>query len=237
MGVNGVWGNLGVAGAPFITGFILAQYDWRLGFMVPGIAALAIGLAFWMFARSGKAPPPPASAKEKAMVGLAPGWKRALASLALVTLGGGFVFGALTFLIPRLFDVKTAGITSDPWETGMLAAAVYTSAAFAQVFVGRIIDSRPIKPILITIAALQPPILLLMAYQSDWTLFVVAFFAMAVIFGQIPITDAVLSRYVPDRWRAKVLSIKFMLNLCIGAFWQPHPQKPIERAFVTVVTP
>ena len=40
---------------------------------------------------------------------------------------------------------------------------------------------------------------------------------MAFVFGQIPITDAVLSRYVPDEWRAKVLSVKFMLNLVIGA--------------------
>ena len=41
--------------------------------------------------------------------------------------------------------------------------------------------------------------------------------AMAFVFGQIPITDAILTRYVPDHWRAKVLSIKFMLNLVIGA--------------------
>ncbi len=26
-----------------------------------------------------------------------------------------------------------------------------------------------------------------------------------------------LSRYVPDQWRAKVLSVQFMLNLMIGA--------------------
>jgi len=37
------------------------------------------------------------------------------------------------------------------------------------------------------------------------------------VFGQIPITDAVLSQYVPDQWRAKVLSVKFLMNLTIGA--------------------
>ena len=41
--------------------------------------------------------------------------------------------------------------------------------------------------------------------------------AMTFVFGQLPITDALLSRYVPDAWRAKVLSVKFMLNLVIGA--------------------
>jgi MFS family permease len=40
---------------------------------------------------------------------------------------------------------------------------------------------------------------------------------MGFVFGQIPITDALLSQYVPDQWRTKVLSIKFMINLVIGA--------------------
>ena len=39
--------------------------------------------------------------------------------------------------------------------------------------------------------------------------------AMSFVFGQIPITDAVMSRYVPDSWRSRILSIKFLLNLCI----------------------
>ena len=38
------------------------------------------------------------------------------------------------------------------------------------------------------------------------------------VFGQIPITDTILSRYVPDNWRARVcLSVKFMVDLTIGA--------------------
>jgi len=40
---------------------------------------------------------------------------------------------------------------------------------------------------------------------------------MAFVFGQIPITDTVISRYVPDAWRAKVMSVKLLLNLVIGA--------------------
>ena len=36
LGLNGVWGNMGVAGAPLVTGFILAEYDWRLAFIIPG---------------------------------------------------------------------------------------------------------------------------------------------------------------------------------------------------------
>ena len=41
--------------------------------------------------------------------------------------------------------------------------------------------------------------------------------AMCFVFGQIPITDTILARYVPDSWRGRIFSFKFMLNLSIGA--------------------
>ncbi len=217
LGSNGVWGNMGVAAAPLITGFVLADYDWRLAFALPGVVSILIGLGFIAFVRSGRARPPEATAREKALVGFAPGWKRALLSLALVTAAGGFVFGAMTFIIPRLFEVSMPNVSVDVAVTGMLAAAVYATAAFAQLFVGNIIDKRPIKPVLVTVALGQPVLIGVMALQADYALFAATMLAMTFVFGQIPITDALLSRYVPDEWRTKVLSVKFMLNLVIGA--------------------
>lgn len=218
LGINGVWGNMGVAAAPLITGFILAAYDWRLAFMIPGIISVAIGIGYWAFWRSGRAVAPEATARERAHVGFAPGWQRALLAVALVTVAGGFVFGAMTFIIPRMFEVRMPGVSTDIAITGVLAGAVYAVAAFAQMIVGRAIDRRRVKPILLTVALGQPVFIGLMALQVDFALFGAALMAMAFVFGQIPISDAVISRYVPDQWRAKVLSVKFLLNLVVGAF-------------------
>ncbi len=217
LGVNGVWGNMGVAAAPLITGFILADYDWRLAFVVPGLVSILIGIGYAVFARSGRAVAPAATAREKALVGFAPGWIRALLALALVSAAGGFVFGAMTFIIPRMFEVRLPGVTSDVAITGMLAAAVYAVAAFSQLIVGRLVDTHSVKPILIGVAIGQAALIGVMSTQIDYALFAAAVCAMAFVFGQIPITDAVLSRYVPDVWRAKTLSVKFLLNLGVGA--------------------
>ena len=218
LGMNGVWGNMGVAAAPLVTGLTIAQFDWRLTFIIPGSVSILFGLGYLSFVRSVSAGTPEANRQENELVGFAPGWKRALVSLALVTAAGGFVFGAMTFLIPRLFDVRMQGISEDLAVTGTLAALIYAVAAFAQLVVGRAIDKRNIKTVLIFIAAGQPLFLSLMAMQTDYSLFAVSLLAMGFVFGQIPITDALLSQYVPDQWRAKVLSIKFMINLVIGAF-------------------
>ena len=44
---------------------------------------------------------------------------------------------------------------------------------------------------------------------------------MCFVFGQIPIGDAILSAHIPDKYRSQFLSVKFLLNLCIGAMILP----------------
>src|SRR5437762_6104373 len=46
MGLNGVWGNLGVASSALVTGVIGQYLGWRWAFIVPGIVTMLIGLAF-----------------------------------------------------------------------------------------------------------------------------------------------------------------------------------------------
>ncbi len=46
MGMNGVWGNLGVASSALVTGVIGQYLGWRWAFIVPGLVTIAIGIAF-----------------------------------------------------------------------------------------------------------------------------------------------------------------------------------------------
>jgi len=217
LGVNGVWGNMGVAGAPLLTGLILGIFDWRMAFIIPGIFSIFVGVGFFVFVSSRSKVSPEIKTHKKELIGFATGWKRALIALSLITASGGFVFGAMTFLIPRLFDVRMYGITEDIAVTGFLAAIIYSVAAFAQLVVGKAIDKHQIKPILIFIAVGQILFISLMAIQKDYILFLFSMLAMSFVFGQIPISDAILSKYVPDKWRTKILSIKFLINLVVAA--------------------
>ena len=54
---------------------------------------------------------------------------------------------------------------------------------------------------------------------------------MCFVFGQIPITDTILVRYIPDIWRSRVLSAKFLLNLCIAASVLPITSLLLQRGF------
>src|ERR1700746_3322447 len=46
MGLNGVWGNLGVASSALVTGVIGQYLGWRFAFIIPGSVTILIGVAF-----------------------------------------------------------------------------------------------------------------------------------------------------------------------------------------------
>ena len=215
LGVNGVWGNMGVAAAPVLTGFIILNSNWQLSFLVPSIICLIFGIA--QLRGFKEIDIKQEKTKQKTSNGLVEGWKIVLLSLTMTTLAGGFIFGSLTFLIPRIFEVNLSGISVDIAITGLLAGIVYAIASLSQVGVGYLIDRYSPKIILGFVGIGQFFLIYLSSLYIDYALFFVMLMAMFFVFGQVPITDAILVRYVDDQWRARILSVKFLINLCAGA--------------------
>ena len=215
LGINGVFGNMGVAAAPLIAGILLTIGDWRVCFVIPGIFCILYGIAFITALQEEKPQKKIQINKEKRL--LSPNWKWAMASVCLSTGSGGFVFGAMTFVVPRYFEISMLNITSSVAITGLLASLVYATASFTQIVVGWLIDRVEPKWILFSIGLGQIFFIFLASQFTDLTLLFAMIIAMSFVFGQIPITDTILSRYVSDDLRAKALSLKFMLNLVIGA--------------------
>ena len=215
LGVNGVWGNMGVAAAPVLTGFIILNSNWQLSFLVPSLICLIFGIA--QLRGFKEIDIKEEKTKQKISNGLVEGWKIVLLSLTMTTLAGGFIFGSLTFLIPRIFEVNLSGISVDIAITGLLAGIVYAIASLSQVGVGYLIDRYSPKIILGFVGIGQFFLIYLSSLYIDYALFFVMFMAMFFVFGQVPITDAILVRYVDDQWRARILSVKFLINLCAGA--------------------
>ena len=220
VGVNGVWGNMGVAAAPVFTGILIAYADWRLGFLLPSIFCICFGL-FQLFAFVENEEVHINNIQNKAASTLSSpfseGWKIVLFALSITTLSGGFIFGALTFVIPRLFEVSMVQISTDVAITGLLAGLVYAIASFSQIGTGWLVDKVPPKYVLSAMGLGQLIFIYIASQSSDYNLLFIMLAAMIFVFGQVPITDVILVKYVQDSWRGRVLSIKFMVNLSAGA--------------------
>lgn len=219
LGVNGVWGNMGVALAPVVTGFLIAYADWRLAFIVPGILCFLFGIS-QIFAfieiEDNTLNSVKKNSDENNSV-ITDGWQTVLVCLSIVTLSGGFIFGSMTFIIPRLFEVNMLEISTNVAITGVLAGLVYAFASFAQIGTGWLSDKIPPKFVLTAMGIGQLIFIYIASYSSNYNLLFIMLAGMIFVFGQVPITDIILVKYVPDHWRGRVLSIKFMVNLCAGA--------------------
>ncbi|BCQ64709.1 hypothetical protein PBOI14_64590 [Pseudomonas sp. Boi14] len=56
IGINGMWGNLGVAFSALITGLLVTRFGWRSAFILPGSVAILLGVGFAWQVRDEPAP-------------------------------------------------------------------------------------------------------------------------------------------------------------------------------------
>ena len=229
LGINGLFGNMGVASAPLITGVIIFYSDWKMAFLISGIVCIIYGI-FFALALKSTVQSSGLSSKIKSEK-FSHGWKQALLALAISTTFGGFVFTAVTFLVPRYIELYMENLMLSVAMTGLLASLVYAVSSFSQVIVGWLID-RISPRIVLFIVSVGQIIFIYLASQFDgYTLLFFITLAVCFVFGQIPIIDAVMVRYVPDSWRNRILSIKFVLNLGVGATVLPTCSFMLDRGY------
>ena len=70
---------------------------------------------------------------------------------------GGLVFQANSVGLPKVFDVRLAGLATGTLGVGALVSLVYFVAGFAQILVGHLIDRFPARPVYAAIYLLQVP--------------------------------------------------------------------------------
>ena len=207
IGFNGLVGNLGVAVAALLTGFLIQAWGWRAAFIVPGLVSWACG---FMFMRH--CPPEtsaPAQRKGGAKVSLPPAMlARALVVMAVAAVTSSVLFNFTTNGNGQLLTERFQNVMQDPAMLGMLLAVVYAIASVAQLVVGHLIHRYALKTFFRFMVLCQIPMLLLASQAQGWWLYACLVGTMVMIFGAIPFTDAVIVRYVDDRMRSRVAGMR-----------------------------
>jgi uncharacterized membrane protein len=78
-----------------------------------------------------------------------------------------------------------------------------------------------LRRLLIGIGLAQIPMLWLAANLDGWAMLAVALFMMLAVFGQIPLNDAIVGRYVADEYRARALSVRYVVSFSVAAITVP----------------
>jgi MFS family permease len=215
IGVNGVWGNMGVAAAAITAGALTQYLGWRWAFVVPGLAAIALGIAFHAMV-----PNQTAHKKSTARRGAALPRSvivHAFSVLVLVAASGSLVFQAVTNSMPKVFDERFSLLTGSPFRIGVLVAVVYVIGAMAQLIVGHFVDRHPLRTVFLPLSLIQGPCLLLAAWAHDWAMLALAVAITFGIFGQVTINDAMVARYTDQAWRARAYAFRYVVSFTAGA--------------------
>src|SRR5688572_13497981 len=219
LGWNGLWGNLGLAFAAIVSGALMDLWGWRTAFFVPGIAAMAVGAAFLVLV-----PDPGPVPKKSKTIGLHLDTRtmtQIFAVLLIATACGGIIFNSTTVAMPKIFDERLSALTNTNVGIGAFVAFVYSIAAFAQVLMGTLMSRFEMKHLMIGVGLAQIPLLAAAATLDGWPMLVVALCMMMAIFGQIPLNDAIVGKYVADEYRARVLSVRYVVSLGVAALAVP----------------
>jgi MFS family permease len=219
LGWNGLWGNLGLAFAAIISGALMDLWGWQYAFFIPGVMAMGVGAAFLALV-----PDPGPVVKKSKTIGLhldARTMTQIFVILLVATACGGVIFNSTTVAMPKIFDERLRMLTQTSFGVGALVAVVYTIAAFAQVLMGTLMSRFDMKPLMVGVGLVQIPLLFAASTLDGWPLLVVALLMMMAIFGQIPLNDGIVGKYVADEYRARVLSVRYVVSLGVASVAVP----------------
>ena len=251
LAINGIFGNLGVASAALLTGYLIDTAGWRNAFVLPGVISIGIGIGYAAFLWSGRG----SGAAERAggsggSAMSASGddgpppivrgtFVRVLAIIMFTTAIGGLIFQSTTFALPKIFEERLDDLAGTATAIGGFAFAVFTVAAFAQLAVGYLVDHHSLRTVFAFVAGLQAAFFAVMYQLTGVAALIVAVGFMLVVFGQIPINDVLIGRITKTEWRSRVYSLRYIVTFSVSASTIPliawiHGSWGFERLFVVM---
>ena len=240
--VNGVWGNLGVGFAAFITGYMIDYAGWRWAFWVPGGISIVLGLVYWAVMRA-EVMAEPGRRAIKAAGAPAPmeaDYRRALIQVSaivfLTTAVSSIIFQSTTFALPKMLDERLQGLAADAvgWLQavglenadlatiiGSVSLVVFAVASMAQLAVGASLDRFGPRRVFLVVAALQVVFFSIMPGLTDALALAVALGFMLGAFGQIPINDYMIGKMASGPARARIYGVRYVVSFTVLAVTLP----------------
>ncbi|MDG2049586.1 MAG: MFS transporter [Myxococcota bacterium] len=219
LGINGIYGNAGIALAPLMTALLSERVGWRATFGLTGAVLL---IATWVFARMDFSEPKRAPVAPQAEPKHEPESKNASAPSALglgpflticftATLGG-FMYRANTVAQPALFASEI-----DFMGYGMAASGAMLLGLVGQYLGGLVADKWELRGGYLFFHVASVPLLIAIAWTSGVSLLMTSALYVFFALGMQPIENSLFAALTPERWRSTAYGIKFTLTFGVGS--------------------
>lgn len=220
MGINGMFGNLGLATAPLMAGIVTWMWGPRAAYLLLGLLNLT-GLLVMMVLPLPTAEAGTAKAKQS-------NGSNGFIILLVAMMLGGIAYRGATVILPAYFELRNAdlfqwlsqtlpaGISANLVAT-MVTSAIFLVGMFGQYMGGRVAErfSLPYSYLVFHLITIGPAFL--MARAADLPLIFMALIYFFFLLGMQPIENTLLSLLTPARWRHAAFGMKFVLTFGVGA--------------------
>ena len=238
--MNGVWGNLGVGFAAFVTGYMIDHGGWRAAFFIPGAISIFLGIVYFFVMKdevlaepAGRKPVPkaePMAHDYKALL------IRVSAIVFLTTAVSSIIFQSTTVALPKILDERLTGLATDiiAWLRGVglenadmatligsISLVVFAVASMAQLMVGMSLDRFGPRRVFMVVATIQVIFFSLMPGLTDMAALIVALCFMLGAFGQIPINDFMIGKMASGPARARIYGTRYVVSFTVLAVTLP----------------
>jgi MFS family permease len=233
LGINGIWGNIGIASVPFVVGALNFLMGWQRGVLLLGALGIAVGVASLLV---------PFSVEKGTDVKIVEKLDNRLAMrlfiiFALGTMFAGFMYRSFTVILPALLEVRLGNVAAklrqlirstagslegsaafDTLLANLVATCVYLVGVAGQAIGGRVADRASLKWSYFAFFCFALPFVLAMGLlQGAWLVPAAGLFVLFSL-GMQPIENSLLAYLTPPKWRSVSYGVKFTLTFGAGSF-------------------
>ena len=226
LGINGVFGNLGLGLAPIVTGITTYWFGWRTIYVVLGASVLLSSIILFLVPIDETPVQTVASDTEGDKKQYLPYF----ALLCVCMMLAGFCFRGTSVVIPAYFE-QAVPFLNDILDnlsfiklsgTKTLAATALTSFVYffgmlGQMTGGRLADKVDLRLGYFSFHLIALPFMVLMTQFTNIPLLI---FTMGYLFfalGMQPIENSLVARLTPERLRSTSYGFKFIFTFGVGS--------------------
>ena len=214
LGINGIFGGVGIGSGAFIAGSLTELFNWQFAFILPGLISIVIGLVLVYLIYVNKI-----SYRNFFINNVQQDHSRnEMMLIAFIMLLSMFALG-LSFhntqtALPKVFEIRIGNINSI--QIGFMIGIIYFISGATTFIGGLLADRFNLKIIYIIGIFLQFPCYLGIAYISGYSLVILCILAAIFNASILPTENLLLSKFTPQKYHGVVYGIKFILAFGSG---------------------
>ena len=209
LGINGIFGGVGIGSGAFIAGLLIKYFDWKFAFIIPGIISLIIGIILFFFISNNLIYFQNSKTKDLEENNSSHNLIIIACIMLFSMFGLGLTFQIMQTSLPKVFDIRIANLST--FAIGSIIGIIYGISGFMTLVGGFLADKFSLKKIYVIGIAAQVPCFYFIAKFSGMPLIFVCLMAAMFNSSILPTENILLAKFTPERHHGLIYGFKFIV--------------------------